>query len=130
MVVFEILKVIIMKNKTLLPVLTLRDTIVFPQVVIPLFVGREKSINALEYAAQNNNYKILLLTQIDGSVDNPTADDLYKVGTVADIVQLLKLPDGAVKILIKGESRAKVVKLVDDQMFSKLMYQLYVRMQL
>ncbi|QGR03206.1 endopeptidase La [Ehrlichia ruminantium] len=108
-----------MKNKTLLPVLTLRDTIVFPQVVIPLFVGREKSINALEYAAQNNNYKILLLTQIDGSVDNPTTDDLYRVGTVADIVQLLKLPDGAVKILIKGESRAKVVKLIDDQMFFK-----------
>ncbi|GAT77032.1 ATP-dependent protease La [Ehrlichia ruminantium] len=108
-----------MKNKTLLPVLTLRDTIVFPQVVIPLFVGREKSINALEYAAQHNNYKILLLTQIDGSVDNPTADELYKVGTVADIVQLLKLPDGAVKILIKGESRAKVVKLIDDKMFFK-----------
>ncbi|WDM85574.1 endopeptidase La [Ehrlichia sp. JZT12] len=108
-----------MKNKTLLPVLTLRDAIVFPQVVIPLFVGRERSINALEYAAQHNNYKILLLTQVDGSVDSPGANDLYKVGTVADIVQLLKLPDGAVKILIKGESRAKVLDLVEDNMFFK-----------
>ncbi|CEI84795.1 endopeptidase La [Ehrlichia minasensis] len=108
-----------MKNKALLPVLTLRDTIVFPQVIIPLFVGRERSINALEYAAQHNNCKILLLTQIDGSVDNPTADDLYKVGTVAEIVQLLRLPDGAVKILIKGENRAKVIDIVEDNMFFK-----------
>ncbi|KJV63306.1 MULTISPECIES: endopeptidase La [Ehrlichia] len=108
-----------MKNKTLLPVLTLRDTIVFPQLVIPLFVGRERSVNALEYAAQHNDCKILLLTQIDGSVDNPTADDLYKVGTIAEVVQLLRLPDGAVKILIKGESRAKVLEIVEDNMFFK-----------
>ncbi|KAF2281740.1 hypothetical protein GH714_042564 [Hevea brasiliensis] len=73
----------------------LRDTVVFPRIVMPLSVGRGKSVSALEHAAKNDSCcKILLLTQVDGSVDNPSNDDLYKVGTVADVVQLLRLPDG------------------------------------
>ncbi|KJV60740.1 ATP-dependent protease La [Anaplasma phagocytophilum str. ApWI1] len=98
----------------LLPVLMLRDTVVFPRVVVPLSVGRGKSVNALEYTAKTEGCKILLLTQIDGSVDNPGNDDLYTVGVVADVVQLLRLPDGVLKVLIKGESRAKVLNLVDE----------------
>ena len=101
----------------LLPVLMLRDTVVFPQVVMPLSVGRGKSVNALEHATKNEGCKILLLTQIDGSVDNPSNDDLYKVGAVADVVQLLRLPDGVLKVLIKGESRAKVLDFVDGEDF-------------
>ncbi|KJV62906.1 ATP-dependent protease La [Anaplasma phagocytophilum str. NCH-1] len=92
----------------------LRDTVVFPRVVVPLSVGRGKSVNALEYTAKTEGCKILLLTQIDGSVDNPGNDDLYTVGVVADVVQLLRLPDGVLKVLIKGESRAKVLNLVDE----------------
>ncbi|KDB56072.1 DNA-binding protein [Anaplasma phagocytophilum str. MRK] len=98
----------------LLPVLMLRDTVVFPRVVVPLSVGRGKSVSALEYTAKTEGCKILLLTQIDGSVDNPGNDDLYTVGVVADVVQLLRLPDGVLKVLIKGESRAKVLNLVDE----------------
>ncbi|WP_174764268.1 LON peptidase substrate-binding domain-containing protein, partial [Anaplasma platys] len=106
------------ENKVvLLPVLMLRDTVVFPQVVMPLSVGRGKSVNALEYATRNEGCKVLLLTQIDGSVDNPANDDLYKVGAVADVVQLLRLPDGVLKVLIKGESRAKVIDFVEGEDF-------------
>ncbi|MGN7661303.1 MAG: endopeptidase La [Anaplasma sp.] len=105
-------------NKVLsLPVLMLRDTVVFPQIVMPLSVGRGRSVSALEHAAKNDNCKILLLTQIDGSVDNPSNDDLYKVGTVADVVQLLRLPDGVLKVLIKGEYRAKVLNFIDGGEF-------------
>ncbi|KJV69608.1 endopeptidase La [Candidatus Neoehrlichia procyonis] len=106
-----------MKSEILLPVLTLRDTIVFPQVVIPLFVGREKSISALKYATQNNDCKILLVTQIDGAVDQPSLTDLYKVGIVADVMQLLKLPDGIMKVLIKGRYRAQVVNFIEGDSF-------------
>ncbi|QXK92134.1 endopeptidase La [Neoehrlichia mikurensis] len=107
-----------MKDEVLLlPVLTLRDTIVFPQVVIPLFVGREKSVNALNHATQNNDCKILLVTQVDGAVDNPVLDDLYKVGIVADVMQLLKLPDGIMKVLIKGKYRAQIINFVEGDSF-------------
>ena len=101
-----------------LPVLMLRDTVVFPRIVMPLSVGRGKSVSALEYAAKNDGCcKILLLTQVDGSVDNPSNDDLYRVGTVADVVQLLRLPDGVLKVLIKGENRAKVLNFIDSDDF-------------
>ncbi len=93
-----------------LPVLPLRDVVVYPHMVIPLFVGREKSILALEQAMKVSK-QILLLAQKQADVDDPEAKDLYDVGTVATILQLLKLPDGTVKVLVEGADRAKVDSL-------------------
>ncbi|MCJ7453688.1 MAG: endopeptidase La [Steroidobacteraceae bacterium] len=93
-----------------LPVLPLRDVVVYPHMVIPLFVGREKSILALEQAMKVSK-QILLLAQKQADVDDPEAKDLYDVGTVATILQLLKLPDGTVKVLVEGGDRAKVESL-------------------
>lgn len=92
---------------TKLPVLPLRDVVVYPHMVIPLFVGREKSIKALE-AATDENQQILLVAQKDSGEDAPTTDNLYDTGTLANILQLLKLPDGTVKVLVEGTQRAKV----------------------
>jgi len=89
------------------PVLPLRDVVVYPHMVIPLFVGREKSIKALE-AATDENKEILLVAQKDSSDDSPTPESLYETGTLANILQLLKLPDGTVKVLVEGKRRAKV----------------------
>lgn len=89
------------------PVLPLRDVVVYPHMVIPLFVGREKSIKALE-AATDENKEILLIAQKDSTDDDPTPDSLYETGTLATILQLLKLPDGTVKVLVEGKRRAKV----------------------
>ncbi|RME68951.1 MAG: endopeptidase La, partial [Nitrospirae bacterium] len=93
-----------------LPVLPVRDIVVFPYMIIPLFVGREVSINAIERAI-NSNRMILLLTQKDMSVENPGPDDLYRTGTVAMIMRMLKLPDGRIKILVQGVAKAKVLDL-------------------
>ena len=90
-----------------IPLLPLRDVVVYPFMVIPLFVGREKSISALE-SAMSNDKQILLLAQRSASDDEPVANDLYEVGTVATILQLLKLPDGTVKVLVEGGYRASV----------------------
>lgn len=90
------------------PVLPLRDIVVFPHVVVPLFVGRDKSIAALDEAVSNNK-QVLLVAQTDSLIDTPYTGDLYKVGTIANILQLLKLPDGTVKILVEGVARAKVL---------------------
>ncbi len=90
-----------------LPVLPLRDIVVFPHMVVPLFVGREKSIAALEEVMQAEK-RILLLTQKDSATDDPTADDLFERGCIAKILQLLKLPDGTVRVLVEGEDRAAV----------------------
>ena len=90
-----------------LPLLPLRDVVVYPQMVIPLFVGREKSIQALE-AAMEADKRVLLVAQREAGQDDPDAGDLFSVGTVAAIMQLLKLPDGTVKVLIEGASRADV----------------------
>ena len=91
------------------PILPLRDIVVFPYMIVPLFVGREKSIKALE-AVMSEDKKVLLLAQKDGSVEDPSEDDLYKIGTIGNILQLLKLPDGTVKVLVEGISRASVQK--------------------
>lgn len=99
-----------------LAVLPLRDIVVFPGMVVPLFVGREKSVKALESVVKNNN-KILLLSQKNGSQDIPTIDDLYRVGTVATVLQLLRLPDGTVKVLVEGVHRAKVGRFHDNEEF-------------
>jgi ATP-dependent Lon protease len=100
-----------------MPVLPLRDVVVYPHMVIPLFVGREKSIVALDLAMKADK-RILLVAQKQADVDEPKAEDLYRVGTVATILQLLKLPDGTVKVLVEGVDRASIEKLVEGEFFS------------
>jgi ATP-dependent Lon protease len=95
----------------------LRDVVVYPHMVIPLFVGREKSIVALDLAMKADK-RILLVAQKQADVDDPKAEDLYRVGTVATILQLLKLPDGTVKVLVEGVDRASIEKLVEGEFFS------------
>ncbi len=96
--------------KNLLPVLPLRDIVVFPNMVAPLFVGREQSVNALNHVMTGDK-KIFLLSQRNSKVDNPDKENLYSFGTVAKIIQLLKLPDGTLKVLVEGIQRAKVNKI-------------------
>ena len=100
-----------------MPVLPLRDVVVYPHMVIPLFVGREKSIVALDLAMKADK-RILLVAQKQADVDDPKGEDLYRVGTVATILQLLKLPDGTVKVLVEGVDRASIDKLVEGEFFS------------
>ncbi|MBK1726695.1 endopeptidase La [Halorhodospira neutriphila] len=95
------------------PVLPLRDVVVYPHMVIPLFVGRERSIHALESAMENDK-RIFLVAQRSAEVDDPGGDDLYAYGTVASILQMLKLPDGTVKVLVEGSERAQLVELADS----------------
>ncbi len=96
-----------MTVKSVLPILPLRDIVVFPGMVVPLFVGREKSVRALESVVKANN-RILLVSQKNGSQDIPTKEDLFRVGTSATVLQLLRLPDGTVKVLVEGVTRAKI----------------------
>ena len=95
-----------------LPVLPLRDIVVFPSMVAPLFVGRDKSVRALDVVEDGEN-EIMLIAQRDATIDEPTAEDVYPVGTVATILQLLKLPDGTVKVLVEGKERARLQALHD-----------------
>src|SRR5690348_6713021 len=90
-----------------LPVLPLRDVVVYPHMVIPLFVGREKSMKALE-AAMEGDRRILLLSQKQPETDDPSEADLHTVGTIGNLLQLVKLPDGTVKVLVEGQSRAQL----------------------
>ena len=94
-------------DRTPLPVLPLRDVVVYPHMVIPLFVGREKSMRALELAMEQDK-RILLVAQTSPEIDDPAAGDLYAMGSVAQVLQLLKLPDGTIKVLVEGTARAKV----------------------
>ncbi len=106
----------VIDHPSALPVLPLRDVVVFPHMVIPLFVGREKSMHSLETAMQGDR-KIVLVAQKSADTDDPETDDLYEVGTLASILQLLKLPDGTIKVLVEGQSRVKVKSLGStDQM--------------
>ena len=100
------------QDRQLIPVLPLRDVVVYPHMVIPLFVGREKSILALE-AAMADNKKILLLAQKNAEVDDPGQDDLYQIGTLSTILQMLKLPDGTIKVLVEGGDRVSVESLLE-----------------
>ena len=101
-----------------IPVLPLRDVVVYPHMVIPLFVGREKSIRALE-AAMDYDKKILLVAQKSAEVDDPQTDDIHEIGTLSTILQLLKLPDGTVKVLVEGARRASIVRFeTTDEFFS------------
>ncbi|MBE4912197.1 endopeptidase La [Haemophilus parainfluenzae] len=97
-----------------LPVLPLRDVVVFPYMVMPLFVGRAKSISALD-EAMNEGKQLLLVSQKQADLEEPTVDDVFDVGTIANIIQLLKLPDGTVKVLVEGQQRAKINQLNDSE---------------
>lgn len=109
----------------LIPVLPLRDVVVYPHMVIPLFVGRERSIDALD-AAMKDNKQILLVAQKEAEVDEPDIADLYEVGTLANILQMLKLPDGTVKVLVEGIQRSKVLSYKETQnYFSAVVTEIY-----
>ena len=97
-----------------MPVLPLRDVVVYPHMVIPLFVGRDKSIKALE-AAMEEEKEILLVAQKSASEDDPTEEDIYRIGTLSTILQLLKLPDGTVKVLVEGGKRARIVNFLEQE---------------
>ena len=94
-------------DSPLIPVLPLRDVVVYPNMVIPLFVGRDKSIDALNNAIKEN-HQVLLVAQKEAEIDSPEIKDLYEIGTLANVLQMLKLPDGTVKVLMEGEQRCLV----------------------
>jgi len=98
-----------------LPILPLRDVVVYPSMVMPLFVGRRKSIKALEQAMLENEKKVLLVTQKNAAEDDPKAEDLFHVGTIATVLQLLKLPDGTVKVLVEGSQRARIEHFIEKE---------------
>src|SRR5579862_4556540 len=97
-------------------VLPLRDIVVFPHMIVPLFVGREKSVRALE-AVMKDDKQILLVAQKNAAQDDPSAEDIFRVGTVSTILQLLKLPDGTVKVLVEGGRRAKIVRFKETEAY-------------
>ena len=103
-------------NTKSLPILPLRDIVVFPHMVAPLFVGRKLSINALNHVMSGDK-KILLITQKNSDVDNPKAENLHPFGTLAKILQLLKMPDGTFKVLVEGIERVKVAKILENENF-------------
>jgi len=105
------------------PVLPLRDIVVFPHMIVPLFVGRDKSVRALE-DVMNDDKQILLVAQKDASEDNPGEDDIHTVGTVASVLQLLKLPDGTVKVLVEGVERARIEEFIPNDAFFQARAQL------
>ncbi len=98
------------------PVLPLRDIVVFPHMIVPLFVGREKSVSALE-EVMGDDKQILLSSQVDPGVDDPDADGIYRIGVLANVLQLLKLPDGTVKVLVEGRSRVRITDFVENENF-------------
>ena len=107
-----------MNKSDFFPCLPLRDMVVFPGMVIPLFVGRDKSIKALSEVMKTNK-KIILITQKNAEIDDPTEDDLYSFGCQSKILQLLKLPDGTVKVLVEGFDRVKIIECKNDKDFLK-----------
>ena len=105
-----------LEPKSRVPVLPLRDVVVYPHMVIPLFVGRDKSIHALD-AAMRDNKQILLVAQKSADTDDPALEDMYQVGTLANILQLLKLPDGTVKVLVEGGDRSRIIKYLSTEAY-------------
>jgi ATP-dependent Lon protease len=103
-------------KSSLFPVLPLRDIVVFPHMIVPLFVGREKSIRALEEVMRDDK-QILLVAQKNAGQDDPGTEDIYRVGTVSSVLQLLKLPDGTVKVLVEGNARAEINSFIDNPKF-------------
>ena len=111
-----------MEVKQNLPLLPLRDIVVFPSMVIPLFVGRDKSITALNEVMKENK-KIVLVTQKNSEVDDPKRNDLFSFGCESTILQLLKLPDGTVKVLVEGLKRVKIVDFIEQEKFISSVYE-------
>src|SRR6201982_3958802 len=103
-------------RSALYPVLPLRDIVVFPHMIVPLFVGREKSVRALEDVMKDDK-QILLVTQKNAAQDDPAPPDIFTVGTVGTVLQLLKLPDGTVKVLVEGGQRARIVRFSENATF-------------
>ncbi len=103
-------------SSTIHPVLPLRDIVVFPHMIVPLFVGREKSVRALE-AVMSEDKQILLASQMDPSEDEPSADGIYRVGVLANVLQLLKLPDGTVKVLVEGKARVRIADFTENDAY-------------
>ena len=103
-----------MKTSYLKPILPLRDIVIFPSMVVPLFVGREKSIKALQEVMKSDK-SIVLITQKNSEVDDPNSKDLYQYGCLSKVLQLLKLPDGTVKVLVEGEKRVKISKYKNEE---------------
>jgi ATP-dependent Lon protease len=106
-----------LEQKVTLPLLPLRDVVVFPHMVVPLFVGRAKSVNALSNA-MNLDKKILLVTQKNAGVDSPGEKDVYGVGTIGTVLQLLRLPDGTVKALVEGKGRARIIRFIEKEKYA------------
>ncbi|MGB3314646.1 MAG: LON peptidase substrate-binding domain-containing protein, partial [Albidovulum sp.] len=98
------------------PVLPLRDIVVFPHMIVPLFVGREKSVRALEEVMREDK-QILLSSQIDPTQDDPTTDGIYRAGVLANVLQLLKLPDGTVKVLVEGKARVRITDFIENDAY-------------
>src|SRR6202158_2788373 len=109
-------KAIVPGTLDIYPVLPLRDIVVFPHMIVPLFVGREKSIRALEEVMKSDK-PILLATQQNPSEDEPTPGTIFTVGTLASVLQLLKLPDGTVKVLVEGVTRAELLRYTGNEAF-------------
>jgi len=106
-------------SSDLYPILPLRDIVVYPNMIVPLFVGRDKSIQALE-EVMNNDRELFLVSQIDSTTEDPNEESLYKVGTIASVMQLLKLPDNTVKVLVEGTSRAKIRNFIKGEKFHQV----------
>ena len=104
------------KSSNTFPVLPLRDIVVFPHMIVPLFVGRDKSVRALEEVMRDDK-QILLSSQIDPAADDPDTDGIYRTGVLANVLQLLKLPDGTVKVLVEGRVRVKIEQFVENESF-------------
>ena len=98
------------------PVLPLRDIVVFPHMIVPLFVGRDKSVRALEEVMADDK-QILLSSQVDPGMDDPDTDGIYRAGVLANVLQLLKLPDGTVKVLVEGQARVKITEFLENDTF-------------
>ena len=110
-------------NSNILPLIPLRDIVVFPGMVAPLFVGRDKSVKALENA-MNTDKEIILVTQRDSIIDNPEFKDVYNIGSLGKILQLLRLPDGTVKVLIEGGKRVNIKDFLNAEDYLKVNYSL------
>ena len=104
------------RHQVSVPMLPLRDIVIFPHMVVPLFIGRERSIHALEYAMGLEKH-ILLCAQKDPRKDQPRETEVYKLGTLASILQLLRLPDGTVKVLVEGKGRAIIRQFLQSSVF-------------
>ena len=103
-----------MTQEHILPLLPLREVVLFPYMIVPLFVGRDKSVRALEIAMEREEGRLMFATQKEAKIVNPTHDDIYSVGTIGTIVQMLKLPDGSVKVLVEGQQRARITEFLNE----------------